>query len=213
MLESFVANFSRTAASSKADAPNFSTGRTLTVAARALFAKHKDSQWYLTGGESQECECKRAFDPSRLAPVVRAVAALANNRGGYIFFGVIDRGGRVEGIDSTFIDTDMARIMEKIKAYLSPTPSITAKETIEFDGKIVGFIRVERHENRPVIIYRDGDGLNEGEILFRYPGQSSRIKFGDLRAMLEERDRRTQIALADAAGRMANIGTANRVNH
>lgn len=99
--------------------------------------------------------------------------------------------------------------MEKIKAYLSPTPSITAKETIEFDGKIVGFIRVERHENRPVIIYRDGDGLNEGEILFRYPGQSSRIKFGDLRAMLEERDRRTQIALADAAGRMANIGTAN----
>ena len=59
----------------------------------------------------------------------------------------------------------------------------------------------------PVIVYRDGDGLNEGEILFRYPGQSSRIKFGDLRAMLDERDRLAQSALAQAASRIADIGT------
>jgi hypothetical protein len=49
----------------------------------------------------------------------------------------------------------------------------------------------------------------EGEILLHYPGQSSRIKFGDLRAMLDERDRAAQSALARAAGQIADIGTGN----
>src|SRR5262249_52009074 len=98
---------------------------------------------------------------------------------------------------------------EKVKAHLSPTPSITTKGTIELEGLVVGYLHVAKHPNPPVIVYRDGDGLNEGEILFRYPGQSSRIKFGDLRAMLEERDRRAQVALANAAGRIADVGTGN----
>ena len=42
-------------------------------------------------------------------------------------------------------------------------------------------------------------------------GQSSRIKFADLRAMLEERDRRAQVELAKAAGALADVGTANAI--
>jgi hypothetical protein len=208
-LESFISGFSRSAGGDDIAIVKVSSTQTLTAAARALFAKGTDGVWYLAGGESQEHECKQGFDPKKLAPVVRAIGALANNRGGYIFFGVSDKGYRVQGIDSTFIETDIAQIVEKVKAHLSPTPSIVAKGIIEFDGHAVGFIRVEKHDNRPVIVYRDGDGLNEGEILFRYPGQSARIKFGDLRSMLDERDRRAQVALADAAGRLADVGTAN----
>jgi hypothetical protein len=140
---------------------------------------------------------------------VRAIAALANNRGGYLFFGVTNKGFTVAGVGTAFVETDVVRIIEKVKAHLSPTPSIIAKGIVDFEGKVVGFIRVERHPDRPVIVYRDGEGLNEGEILFRYAGQSSRIKFGDLRAMLEERDRRAQMALAAAAGKLADVGTAN----
>ena len=44
--------------------------------------------------------------------------------------------------------------------------------------------------------------------MFRYPGQSARIKFGDLRAMLDEETAGT-VALADAAGRIADVGTSN----
>jgi len=55
----------------------------------------------------------------------------------------------------------------------------------------------------------DGDKLKEGEILFRYAGQSSRIKFTDLRELLAERDRKAQLALAGAAGKLATVGTAN----
>jgi hypothetical protein len=156
---------------------------------RTLFEKKADGHWYLIGGESDECECKLIFEPKKLSAVVRAVAAMANNKGGYIFFGVSDSKYRIEGIEKSFAETDIVDIVEKVKAHLSPTPNIMAKEEIEIGQKPIGVIRVAKHPDRPVIVYRAGDGLNEGEILFRYPGQSSRIKFGDLRAMLEERDR------------------------
>lgn len=208
-LDSFVEGFSRRAGNGEIALVNVSTAHTLAVAARALFTKGDDGNWYLSGGESQEHECKQGFDPKKLAPIVRVVAALANNKGGFVFFGISNKGFCVEGVDGVFADTDIVQIADKVKAHLSPTPSITAKGIIDFDGKVVGFIRIEKHQDRPVIVYRDGEGLNEGEILFRYPGQSARIKFGDLRSILEDRDRRAQVALANAAGRIADVGTTN----
>jgi hypothetical protein len=178
---------------------------------RQFFRKESDSHWYLHRGESEEHECKQDFDPKKLTPVVRAIAALANNKGGYIFFGVGNNRCRVDGAGPTFSQTDIVDIVNKVKAHLAPTPSITAKGVVEFDGRTVGFLHVEKHPDRPVIVYRDGDGLNEGDILYRYAGQSSRIKFSDLRALLEERDRRAQVALAKATGVLADVGTANAI--
>src|SRR3546814_149915 len=100
--------------------------------------------------------------------------------------------------------------MDKVKVHLAPTPVITTKEVIEFDGTKIGFVHVEPHPHKPVIVCKDdGDKLREGEILFRYAGQSARIKFTDLRELLAERDRKAQLALANAAGKLATVGTAN----
>jgi Putative DNA-binding domain len=181
--------------------------RTIAERARALFRKSNDGTWSLEGGEHESCECKKDFDPKKMTTIVKAVAALANNKGGHTFFGVSNAGFKVEGIGEEFSKTDIVQIVDKIKAHLTPTPTVVAKDTIDFDGLLVGFLQVAKYLNPPVIVYRDGDGLNEGEILFRYPGQSSRIKFGDLRTMLDERDRLAQFALAQAAGRIADIGT------
>jgi predicted HTH transcriptional regulator len=120
--------------------------------------------WSLEGGESEGCECKKDFDPKKMTAIVKAVAALANNKGGYIFFGVSDAGFKVEGVGSEFSKTDIVRIVEKVKAHLSPTPTITAKQIIDFDGLPVGLLHVAKYPNPPIIVYRDGDGLNEGEI-------------------------------------------------
>jgi Putative DNA-binding domain len=204
-LDAFIATFAQTRASIKGGSP----GHGIAAIVRMMFGKNSDGGWCLKGGETEEHECKRNFDPKKLTSVVRAIAALSNNKGGYLFFGVSDDAYRVEGIDATFAETDIVQIVEKVKAHLSPTPSITAKDVIDFDGKKIGFVRVEKHPDRPVIVYRDGEGLNEGEILFRYAGQSARVKFGDLRAMLDDRDRRAQVALANAAGRLADVGTTN----
>jgi len=206
-LDSFILSFD--ASREEANKGGDKAEPTIADKVRALFTKDKDSRWILVGGEHEECECKRDFDPKRIAPIVKAVAALANNKGGYILFGVSNEDYQAEGISEAFAKTDIVQIVEKVKAHLSPTPSILAKGVIDFDELLVGFLWVARYPNPPVIIYRDGEGLNEGEILFRYPGQSARIKFGDLRVMLDERDRRAQLALAGAAGKIADIGTGN----
>lgn len=208
-LDSFISSFQQSAGSITTAPEIVRSEPTVSEKARALFRKTKDGAWVLTGGEHEECECKRDFDPKKITSIVRAVAALANNKGGYIFFGVSNSGYQVKGISDVFSQIDIVQIIEKVKAHLSPTPSISLKDIIEFDGRCVGFLHVAKYQNPPIIVYRDGDGLNEGEILFRYPGQSSRIKFGDLHAILEERDRRAQLALANAAEKIADIGTGN----
>jgi hypothetical protein len=127
--------------------------------AKALFRKSRDGTWKLEGGEHEGCECKLDFDPKKMTAIVKAVAALANNKGGYIFFGVSNGQFKVEGIGDQFIKTDIVQIVEKVKAHLSPTPTIAAKETIDLDGLSVGFLHVTKYPNPPVIVYRDGEGL------------------------------------------------------
>ena len=58
-----------------------------------------------------------------------------------------------------------------------------------------------------MIVCRDAKGLEDGTILFRYPGQSGKIKFGDLLVMLRERDRAATHSLLASASRLSDIGT------
>lgn len=206
-LDSFLQSFE----TSRDGAKRIEGNKELSISekVRALFIRGGGGGWILEGGEHEECECKRDFDPKKLTPVVKAIAALANNKGGYLLFGVSNVGYLVEGVSDAFAKADIVQIVEKVKAHLSPTPSVLSKGLVDFEGLAVGFLQVARYSNPPIIVSRDGDGLNEGEILFRYPGQSARIKFGDLRAMLDDRDRRAQRALVGAVDKIAQIGTGN----
>jgi hypothetical protein len=177
--------------------------------ARSLFTRQADGSWKLKDGETDQHECKQEFDPAKLSPVIRAVAAMSNNRGGFLFLGVANTDCTAVGVSDAFGSFDIAKLMDKVKVHLAPTPVVTTKEVIDLDGIKIGFVHVEPHPQKPVIVCKDGDKLQEGEILFRYAGQSSRIKFADLQALLAERDRKAQLALADAAGKLATVGTAN----
>lgn len=178
-----------------------------TLAERALARfVQRDDGWYLSDGETSDQECKAEFNPRRMEPIVRAIAALANNRGGFIFIGVQNADCRVIGMpNASFQDTDIVRITDKVKNLLTPTP-VFAKEVIEIAGLAVGVVHVEKYLNPPVIVCRDSDGLEDGAILFRYPGQSGKIKFGDLLAMLRERDRAATQTLLASATRLSEIG-------
>lgn len=181
--------------------------RSVADEARARFEYRDDGHWYLADGETSEQECKIGFDPRRLTGIIKAIAGLANNRGGFIFIGVSDDGHRVAGLqDDAFSDTDIARITDQVKTYLTPTP-IFSKHIIGLGQFFVGVLRVEKQAVRPVIVVRDGNGLNDGSVLFRYPGQSSQIKFGDLLELLRERDRAAQAILLARAERLSTIGT------
>lgn len=175
--------------------------------AHARFAQREDGLWYLADGETSEQECKAEFDSKKLTPVIKAIAALANNRGGFIFIGVTNDGCRVTGLpNDSFAKLDIAALSDAIKTYLTPTPVFT-KHELDVAGHNVGVIHVEKQALPPVIVKRDGDGLQESAILYRYPGQSGRIKPDDLIALLRERDRAAEERLLAVASRVSSIGT------
>ena len=180
---------------------------------RAMFAKDSAGHWRLIAGETDTAECKTSFSLRNAATWLRAVAALANNRGGYVFFGVTDRdeGGvcKIVGLTGTdFRDADPGKITERLQSAFQPTPR-TQKAGLEIDGKAIGVLHVERHDARPVIATKnDGSSgeIKEGDVFHRYPGASRRITYGDLRAMLDERDLRTREAILPMVQRLLELG-------
>lgn len=182
-----------------------------TVAERAasLFEERDDGNWYLRDGETSQQECKELFNPKRMNPIIKAIAALANNKGGFILFGVEDTVCRVVGLqDDSFQKTDIVQISQKVKTFLTPTPDFIKTE-INLGTVQIGVLYVEKYAQPPVIISRDGDGLDNGTILFRSPGQSAKISAGDLLVLLRERDQANQYKLLESAQRISEIGLNN----
>lgn len=184
---------------------------------QGMFEKLPDGRWRLRDGESDDRECKANFGLKHAHQWVKAAAALANNRGGYIFIGVADKGTQgasgedlsdiVVGMgNSDFETVDAADITNKLKSLLEPTPRVS-RTTIEVGGKLVGVFHVERHPGRPVIATNgDGKHIREGDIFYRYPGQSSRIGYGDLRALLDERDAQARRDILPQVERLLELG-------
>jgi hypothetical protein len=182
-----------------------------TVASRAmaLFEQRADDNWYLRDGETSQQDCKQSFDPKKMNLIVKAIAALSNNRGGFIFFGVEDTQCQAVGMpDTAFQDTNIVQFSQNVKKFLTPTPDFI-KTNIDLGGVNVGVIYVEKYGDPPVIVSRDGEGLESGSILFRSPGQSAKISPGDLLILLQERDQATQSKLLKSAQRVADIGLHN----
>lgn len=184
---------------------------------KKLFSRGRDKVWRLDAGETDAHECKTSFGMKHAQAWLRAIAALANNSGGYIFFGVNDKGVKgpndedlshaVIGMSSEeFQKVDPAAVAKRVKAVFDPTPRFRTT-TVTIGGKAVGVIHVEQHESRPVIATKqEGDKISEGDIFFRYPGQSTRIKYSDLRAMLDARDRDARAQILPMVERLLQLG-------
>lgn len=183
-----------------------------------MFIFGEDNIWRLKWGETDTHECKLNFGFKHCGEWIRAVAALANNRGGYVFFGVHDKetsdsssannSYAVTGLKTDlFLKADPAEFTRLMRATLDPTPKVRTA-TVRVGECSIGVMHVEQHPSRPVIV-RSGDGTNtlkEGDIFFRYPGRSDRIKYSDLRSMLDERDAATRNALIPMLGRLISLG-------
>ena len=183
----------------------------------AMFARDDTGTWRFTAGESDEHECKLSFGTKYLANWIKAVAALANNRGGYVLFGVHDKETPAEGkadlsyavvglSSKEFAEADPADLSKHLKSALDPTPRIRIA-TIVIGGKTVGVIHVDQHGSRPVIATKQvGDQIREGDILFRYPGQSNRIKYSDLRGILDQREAQAREQILPLVQRLLELG-------
>lgn len=178
---------------------------------RSFFRREADGRWYFIKGESDGFECKENFNIRNFSKPLKTIAGFANNRGGYVLFGVKDLPMSFEvcGLaDDRFAETDQNKFSQTIRSALAPTPRFEVA-TIHLDGLKVGIIHVEPHSSKPVIASKNEGDVAEGSIYYRYSGETKAISYADLRAILDERDLRSREAILPMVQRLLELGPAN----
>jgi hypothetical protein len=193
MLARFIEEFSKSPDAAASDPVG-----ALTMS--RLLSLHADGS-KLKEVENDQIEFKVGFSfgDNTFSKIVRAIAALANNSGGYIFCGIEDNTGIIRGISSASqFDCDLSRWSQSLKSCLMPLP-VFERITVDIGEFKVGVIYVEPAGNKPVVATkRLGEKIRAGAIYYRYPGQSSEIGYGELTEILAERDRKSQRNLLDS---------------
>lgn len=175
---------------------------------RSFFDKDPNGVWRCTTGETDEFECKEGFSLRNFSKPLRTIAGFANNRGGYLFFGVKDKplGFAVSGLaDDRFTATDQNKFSQTIRSVLEPTPRFRVA-SLKLDTMTIGVIHVEPHSAKPVIASKTEGDVAEGAIYYRYPGETKAICYADLRAILDERDQRSREAILPMVQRLLELG-------
>ena len=172
---------------------------------RSMFVRETGT-WRLAGGETDRTECKAGFrlqPEDRFSKALRAIAGLANNKGGYLLFGVTDATFQADGLaDDIFTKSDISLLNRILVGALDPVPHVT-KGLIELGGKQVGVLYVEKHDYGPVVAIKNvGQDVKEGGIYFRYVGETRLIKPGELRQIIAAREQR---AVAEFSARMNRV--------
>lgn len=161
------------------------------------------SQLLFSLGESDEIECKQTIridgngSPRNFDDSIRAIAALANNKGGILLYGIAEttnaNGDKVwiaKGLsDQKFMTLDPGNLSMLLSESLMPFVKI---ESFHFkvDEKFFAGFFVESAENKPVLSIKNTQSTKEGCVYFRYPGQSKPIKFSELEEIISSREAR-----------------------
>jgi len=146
-----------------------------------------DARGYIKSRESAKLDFKQSFNWANAAEYTRTMVSFANNQGGYLIFGVKDKPRELLGLSG---DSFEELTSEKISEYLRSCFSSTLDyefETIELDGKKIGWIYTRSALAKPIIcIKNSGKELKDGMIYYRNGARSEPIGSAELQQILAE---------------------------
>lgn len=160
--------------------------------------------------ESATLEFKESFGGRSLPRYLRTCAAYANARGGYIVFGVSNSPRRLVGLSGDslkfFGDIDPEQMSQNLNERFAPEVHWELQEH-ELNGKIFGLLYIYESADKPIVCTRnDGRDLKEGDIYYRYSGRSQRIRYPELRAILDSSREKEQKLWLKHLTKIARVG-------
>lgn len=164
----------------------------------------------LVSRESGWLEFKEGFNWASREDYARVLASFSNASGGCIVFGVGDRPRRLLGLKSdAFERIDPEKVSEYLNGLFSP--EIRWEMSLHgFAGKTFGLMYAYESPHKPVMAAKaEGSKIREADILYRYRGRTERIKYAELRAILDEQRRREQAHWLRHLSSVARIGIEN----
>lgn len=166
--------------------------------------------------ESQYLEFKESFNLAGLADYYRDFAGFANNKGGYIIFGVKDRPRReliglsVKAADQfDKLDPEMVsgHLLELFSANIS-----WEHEIYSFNEMTFGVFYVYESNLKPIISKKDEgrpQTLKNGEIYFRYGGRTQKIQSAELELIINKRIEQNNRDWIDLVQKIGKSGPQN----
>lgn len=159
----------------------------------ALFPLAKGRTDRLAITETDRIECKEGFNVHWAKHHIRPIMAFANNKGGYLVFGVKDKTWEIKGIDrSKFEKMDRKDATQAILHNLSSAVDFDTA-LIERGDKAVGIIYISPASAtlKPVMaINQNNDAkTSPGQIYYRYQAENNLIRPAELQRIIEERIR------------------------
>jgi hypothetical protein len=170
---------------------------------------------YLYHRESQELEFKEQFNFAGLADYFRDFAAFANNKGGYLIFGVKDSPRLPIGLSTSSLKQFNKIDPEKITGYLLEifSSDIRWEQTVvEIYGKEFGVFGIYEAQTKPVIAKKEegkDQVIKNGEVYYRYGGRTQKIQHAELENIITRRVEQNNSQWLDL---MAKIGKAGPQN-
>lgn len=165
--------------------------------------------------EGQELEFKEQFNFAALPDYFRDFAAFANNRGGFLIFGVKDAPRIPIGMTNKSIEQFDKIDPQLITGFLLDDFSSAIgweQAIVDIHGMRFGVFRVEPATTKPVIAKKDEgeqQTIKNGDIYYRYGGRTQKIQSAELENIINHRvDQNNQYWL----DLMAKIGRAGPQN-
>lgn len=141
--------------------------------------------------ERNDLEYKESFGLNSWAKYAKTMAAFANNRGGYIVFGVKDNPREIVGVSNGFSGFNQEKLTESINSLFSPE-IIWETGTVDFGTFRIGYIYTEMSEVKPVMALRNesSEKISSGDVYYRYRARSEKIKFPEMQKIINDRAKR-----------------------
>lgn len=134
-------------------------------------------------------EFKESFNWAGREQYARVMASFANSSGGYLIFGIKDDGSFIGLSNYNFENRDPADISSYLNSVFSPA-IVWEKLVCEYDGYKIGIIEVKEVDEKPIISHKNGQEIKEGDILYRYTDQTEKIRYPELKSIIEKEKRK-----------------------
>jgi hypothetical protein len=166
--------------------------------------------------ESQNLEFKESFNLAGLADYYRDFSAFANNKGGYLIFGVKDRPKReLVGLSDKATNQFDKLDPEMVSGHLLDifSSEIVWEHEIYFlNDMYFGVFYIYESTLKPVICKKDEGKdhiLKNGEIYYRYGGRTQKIQYGELESIINKRIEQNNNQWLDLVQKIGKSGPQN----
>lgn len=162
--------------------------------------------------ESQTLEFKESFNFGGLSEYFRDFAAFANNKGGWLIFGISDKPRKLIGLKEKASDQFDKIDPEKISGFLLDFFSGNIEwvhDVLKLGNKSFGVFYVEEAKIKPIICKKDEGELKNGEIYFRYGGRTQKIQYAELEAIINHRIEKYNSEWIDLITKIGRTGPQN----